>query len=105
MSERKQGLHDSAKPANFERPRVMSVASGAPVLTTTEPDVLLIDNYDSFTYNLFQYMCELGASVVVRRNDKITVDECAALKRGSSVAARATIFTTTNLCHVINLVR
>ncbi|OFW45598.1 MAG: aminodeoxychorismate/anthranilate synthase component II, partial [Acidobacteria bacterium RIFCSPLOWO2_12_FULL_67_14b] len=35
----------------------------------------LIDNYDSFTFNLAQYLGELGASPVVRRNDKITVDE------------------------------
>jgi anthranilate synthase/aminodeoxychorismate synthase-like glutamine amidotransferase len=37
--------------------------------------ILLIDNYDSFTYNLYQYLCELGADVTVRRNDRITVDE------------------------------
>ena len=38
--------------------------------------VLLIDNYDSFTYNLFQFMSELGAEVVVKRNDEVTVEEC-----------------------------
>ncbi|HLZ24512.1 MAG TPA: aminodeoxychorismate/anthranilate synthase component II [Ktedonobacterales bacterium] len=37
--------------------------------------LLLIDNYDSFTYNLYQYLSELGADVMVRRNDGITVDE------------------------------
>lgn len=37
--------------------------------------ILLIDNYDSFTYNLYQYLCELGADVEVRRNDQITVAE------------------------------
>ncbi len=37
--------------------------------------ILLIDNYDSFTYNLYQYLCELGVDVVVRRNDEITVDD------------------------------
>ncbi len=37
--------------------------------------VLLIDNYDSFTYNLYQYLCELGADVEVYRNDKITISE------------------------------
>ena len=37
--------------------------------------ILLIDNYDSFTYNLFQYLCELGEEVVVVRNDQITLDE------------------------------
>jgi anthranilate synthase component II len=41
--------------------------------------ILLIDNYDSFTYNLYQYLCELGADVVVRRNDEITVEEARAL--------------------------
>ncbi len=41
--------------------------------------VLVIDNYDSFTYNLVQYLGELGAEVEVRRNDKITLDEIAAL--------------------------
>lgn len=37
--------------------------------------ILLIDNYDSFTYNLFQYLAELGAEVEVRRNDKLTVTD------------------------------
>ena len=37
--------------------------------------LLLIDNYDSFTYNLYQYLAELGAEVVTHRNDKITLDE------------------------------
>ena len=37
--------------------------------------ILLIDNYDSFTYNLYQYLCELGQQVHVARNDKITIDE------------------------------
>ncbi|CAA9555630.1 MAG: Anthranilate synthase, amidotransferase component @ Para-aminobenzoate synthase, amidotransferase component [uncultured Thermomicrobiales bacterium] len=41
--------------------------------------ILLIDNYDSFTYNLYQYLCELGAEVVVRRNDALTVGEVRAL--------------------------
>jgi len=37
--------------------------------------VLIIDNYDSFTYNLVQYLGELGATMEVRRNDQVTVDE------------------------------
>jgi anthranilate synthase/aminodeoxychorismate synthase-like glutamine amidotransferase len=37
--------------------------------------ILVIDNYDSFTYNLVQYLGELGADVLVRRNDAITVDD------------------------------
>ncbi|KJJ57137.1 anthranilate synthase component II, partial [Vibrio cholerae] len=36
--------------------------------------LLMIDNYDSFTYNLYQYFCELGAQVKVVRNDEIDLD-------------------------------
>src|ERR1700742_4440519 len=39
------------------------------------PMILLLDNYDSFTYNLAQYLGELGCDVEVHRNDKITVDD------------------------------
>lgn len=42
--------------------------------------LLIIDNYDSFTWNLFQYFSELGAEVLVRRNDELTLAELAALK-------------------------
>ncbi len=41
--------------------------------------ILVIDNYDSFTYNLVQYLGQCGAEVVVRRNDQITVEEIEAL--------------------------
>jgi anthranilate synthase/aminodeoxychorismate synthase-like glutamine amidotransferase len=41
--------------------------------------LLVIDNYDSFTYNLVQYLGELGADITVRRNDAISVDEVGAL--------------------------
>ncbi|WP_312155970.1 aminodeoxychorismate synthase component 2 [Lelliottia nimipressuralis] len=41
--------------------------------------ILLIDNYDSFTWNLYQYFCELGAEVIVRRNDDITLADIDAL--------------------------
>ena len=41
--------------------------------------LLVIDNYDSFTYNLVQYFGELGAEPLVRRNDEITLDEISAL--------------------------
>ena len=37
--------------------------------------VLMVDNYDSFTYNIVQYFAELGAEVIVHRNDAITLDE------------------------------
>ena len=42
--------------------------------------LLVIDNYDSFTYNLVQYFGELGADPLVKRNDEITPDEIAALR-------------------------
>src|SRR5260370_17618990 len=42
--------------------------------------LLLIDNYDSFTYNLYQYLGELGAEIIVRRNDQITLDEIEAMR-------------------------
>jgi len=42
--------------------------------------ILLLDNYDSFTYNLAQYLGQLGQELVVRRNDQITLDEIPALR-------------------------
>ena len=42
--------------------------------------ILMLDNYDSFTFNLVQYIAEIGEEVEVRRNDEITVEEALALK-------------------------
>jgi anthranilate synthase/aminodeoxychorismate synthase-like glutamine amidotransferase len=42
--------------------------------------VFVLDNYDSFTYNLVQYMGELGAEIVVKRNDEVTPDEIVAMR-------------------------
>jgi anthranilate synthase/aminodeoxychorismate synthase-like glutamine amidotransferase len=42
--------------------------------------LLLIDNYDSFTYNLYQYLAELGADVRVYRNDEVSVEDCMAMQ-------------------------
>ena len=42
--------------------------------------LLMIDNYDSFTYNLVQYLGELGAEVVVKRNDAVSIDEIRRMK-------------------------
>src|ERR1043165_1225322 len=42
--------------------------------------LLLNDNYDSFTYNLFHYLGQLGAEVVVKRNDELTADEALTMK-------------------------
>lgn len=44
-------------------------------MTENKPKILLIDNYDSFTYNLAQYLWELSYDCTVHRNDKITLDE------------------------------
>lgn len=41
--------------------------------------LLMIDNYDSFTYNLYQYFCELGTAVLVKRNDALTLSDIEAL--------------------------
>jgi anthranilate synthase component II len=52
-------------------------AIASPIVPTDRPGqglrILLLDNYDSFTYNLYQYLCQLGADVEVVRNDEITV--------------------------------
>ena len=47
--------------------------------------ILVIDNYDSFTYNLVQYLGELGAEIRVRRNDEVTVGEIEAMQPGQIV--------------------
>src|SRR5262249_45623516 len=44
------------------------------------PRLLMIDNYDSFTYNLVQYLAELGADLDVRRNDAVSLDDVEALR-------------------------
>jgi anthranilate synthase/aminodeoxychorismate synthase-like glutamine amidotransferase len=49
--------------------------------------ILMIDNYDSFTYNLVQYLGELGAELTVRRNDAITVEEVLALRPAGIVVS------------------
>ncbi len=45
--------------------------------------ILLLDNYDSFTYNLAQYLGELGCEVEVHRNDKISVEEIGGEETGA----------------------
>ena len=50
--------------------------------------VLVIDNYDSFTYNLVQYLGELGAEPIVYRNDVLTPAEGAALRPTSAAPRR-----------------
>jgi anthranilate synthase/aminodeoxychorismate synthase-like glutamine amidotransferase len=47
--------------------------------------LLLLDNYDSFTYNLYQYLSELGAEIEVRRNDQVTLHEIEVMQPDSIV--------------------
>jgi anthranilate synthase/indole-3-glycerol phosphate synthase/phosphoribosylanthranilate isomerase len=49
-------------------------------LVPTAPNLILIDNYDSFTWNVYQYLVLEGANVTVFRNDKVTIDELIARK-------------------------
>jgi anthranilate synthase/aminodeoxychorismate synthase-like glutamine amidotransferase len=58
--------------------RGLNLACGCATLKFTM--VFVLDNYDSFTYNLVQYLGELGADIEVRRNDEVTVDEVEAMK-------------------------
>jgi|SRR5579875_17695 anthranilate synthase/aminodeoxychorismate synthase-like glutamine amidotransferase len=53
---------------------------GAPILRLEAPMLLLIDNYDSFTYNLYQYLAQLGANVSVYRNDEVTLEQIEAMQ-------------------------
>ena len=49
--------------------------------------ILLIDNYDSFTYNLYQYLAELGAEVTVLRNDSLTLEDVEQMSPGGIVVS------------------
>ena len=59
---------------------VMQPHGGSPIFPDGRNMLLLIDNYDSFTYNLVHYLGELGADVVVRRNDALDVSAAMALR-------------------------
>ena len=60
--------------------------------------VLMVDNYDSFTYNLVHLFAELGAEVTVRRNDAITPDEADELAPTSARSVPATWETMWTTC-------
>ena len=49
-------------------------------MDNSAPKILVIDNYDSFVYNLVQYLGELGAQPIIFRNDEITVDQALELQ-------------------------
>lgn len=63
----------------------MSAPDSLPPALARQLDVLLIDNFDSFTWNLYQQICLLGADVVVIRNDAITPAQFPLLKINSLI--------------------
>ncbi len=70
----------SIPPSNIPQNRVTStdeqaIPSSDGSLANEPTLCLLIDNYDSFTFNLYQYLCQLGAEMMVKRNDEITLEE------------------------------
>jgi para-aminobenzoate synthetase component II len=67
-------------PGDSSSPEPVPIAWRESVRDTLEGMIFVLDNYDSFTYNLVQYMGELGARMVIRRNDELTVEEVEALK-------------------------
>ena len=63
-------------PQNHTIPPSEKVIALNDVESEREPTLcLMIDNYDSFTFNLYQYFCQLGAEMLVKRNDEITIPE------------------------------
>src|ERR1700741_1087555 len=72
----------SAKFAQYARSRLRLPTKGTARPKSpneSKPMLVLIDNYDSFTYNLAQYFGELGCDLLVKRNDEISLDEIGAL--------------------------
>jgi anthranilate synthase/aminodeoxychorismate synthase-like glutamine amidotransferase len=61
--------------SRFHRPTNWCAEGHLQLLYTEEAMVFVLDNYDSFTYNLVQYMGESGAEMVIRRNDELTVEQ------------------------------
>ena len=73
---------------NAHKARAVLRAAELQRLEGSSDMILMIDNYDSFTYNLVQYLGELGADVHVVRNDEITLDEIAALRARRASSSR-----------------
>src|ERR1700704_5581674 len=75
-----RGLRSSTVCAKIRTWKLAPVRVGAEDSKVCGSMLLLIDNYDSFTYNLFHYLGELGEEVVVKRNDQISAADALALK-------------------------
>jgi anthranilate/para-aminobenzoate synthase component II len=67
-------------------------------MTQATPRLLLIDNYDSFTYNLVQAFLVLGAEVLVHRNDAISVEQARALQPSHRASRRGPVRRRTPAC-------
>src|SRR5205814_7392372 len=72
-------LRKFARSAKSPLPLLTTAERKGTLLTNSKSMLLLIDNYDSFTYNLAQYFGELGCELVIKRNDEISPDEIAVL--------------------------
>src|SRR5881409_374883 len=68
-----------ARSARSPPPLLTTAERKGTLLTNSKSMLLLLDNYDSFTYNLAQYFGELGCELLVKRNDEISLNEIAAL--------------------------
>jgi len=68
------------RPDAVKSNRAIVIFKIARAVLVCPPMILVLDNYDSFTYNLVQYLGELGVDLQVRRNDEITIDQIRALK-------------------------
>ena len=62
-------------PVSLEWPRRLALRVHNSSSASERHMILLLDNYDSFTYNLAQYLGQMGQQLEVRRNDQITLDE------------------------------
>jgi len=82
VSEESQQYH---KLFQFPAPSKELTNQKANSASNQKPVTLMIDNYDSFTWNLYQYLSQLGEHVIVYRNDQVTVEECLALNPGRVV--------------------
>src|SRR5438132_1961322 len=72
-------LRKFARSAKSPPPLLTTAERKGTLLTNSKSMLLLLDNYDSFTYNLAQYFGELGCDLLVKRNDEISLNEIATL--------------------------
>jgi anthranilate synthase/aminodeoxychorismate synthase-like glutamine amidotransferase len=79
VRQQSEGHDDRDCPRDWNIRWLNSIGNFPRIFQTLPPMILVIDNYDSFTYNLVQYFGELGAEPAVKRNDEITIEEIRAM--------------------------